>query len=73
LPQSLIQVGSDEILLDDSVRMAQKMRAVGIHVELGVWPLMPHVWQLFARLLPEGRSAIEKIGTFVKTAFASAH
>ena len=73
LPRSLIQVGGDEILLDDSVRMAQKMRAVGIDVELEVWPLMPHAWPLFARILPEGRRAIDKIGAFVNTAFASAH
>jgi monoterpene epsilon-lactone hydrolase len=73
LPRSLIQVGSDEIMLDDSVRMAQKMRAAGVDVELEVWPLMPHVWQIFAGFLPESRRAIEKIGTFVNTAFASAH
>ncbi|AMN38797.1 alpha/beta hydrolase [Rhodoplanes sp. Z2-YC6860] len=72
LPRSLIQVGSDEIMLDDSVRMAQKMRAAGVDVELEVWPLMPHAWHVFAGFLPESRRAIEKIGTFVNTAFASA-
>jgi monoterpene epsilon-lactone hydrolase len=72
LPRSLIQVGSDEIMLDDSLRMAQKMRAAGVDVELEVWPLMPHVWQVFAGFVPESRRAIEKIGAFVNTAFASA-
>ena len=71
-PRSLIQVGGDEILLDDAVRMAQKMRAAGSNVELQVWPHMPHVWQLFARFLPEGRRAIEQIGAFVRSAIASA-
>ncbi len=70
-PRSLIQVGSDEILLDDAMRMAQKMRAAGSYVELQVWRRMPHVWQLFARFLPEGRRAIEQIGAFVRSAVAS--
>ena len=48
LPPTLIQVGSDEVLLDDSVRMADRLRAAGCHVEIEVWPRMPHVWQLWA-------------------------
>ena len=36
LPPTLLQVGSDEILRDDSVRMAEKLRAAGCHVELEV-------------------------------------
>jgi acetyl esterase/lipase len=66
LPPILIQVGSDEILRDDSVRMADKLRAAGSPVELEIWPRMPHVWQLFARVLPEGRRAIARIGAFVQ-------
>ena len=65
LPPTLLQVGSDEILRDDSVRMAEKLRAAGCHVELEVWPRMPHVWHLFAPVLPEARRAIERIGTFL--------
>ena len=66
LPPSLIQVGSDEILRDDAVRMAEKLRAAGCRVELEVWPRMPHVWQLFARVLPEGRRAVARIGDFLR-------
>lgn len=65
LPRSLIQVGSDEIQLDDSVRMADKMRAAGCHVDLQIWPRMPHAWHLFASYLPESKRAIEQIGAFV--------
>jgi len=65
LPPTLLQVGSDEILRDDSVRMAEKLRAAGCHVELEVWPRMPHVWHLFAPVLPEARRAIERTGTFL--------
>jgi len=66
LPPILIQVGSDEILHDDAVRMADKLRAAGRDIEIEVWPRMPHAWHLFARLLPEGRHAIAKIGSFLQ-------
>jgi epsilon-lactone hydrolase len=67
LPPTLIQVGSDEILRDDSVRMGEKLRAAGCDVEVEVWPRMPHAWHLYARILPEGRRAIERIGEFLQS------
>jgi epsilon-lactone hydrolase len=66
LPPTLIQVGSDEVLLDDSLRMAARLKAAGCKVEIEVWPRMPHAWHLYARILPEGREAIEHIGRFVQ-------
>jgi epsilon-lactone hydrolase len=66
LPPTLIQVGSDEVLLDDSVRMADRMRAVGCRVELEIWPRMPHAWHLWARIIPEAHTAIERVGAFVQ-------
>ena len=66
LPPTLIQVGSDEILRDDAVRAAEKIRASGGEVELEIWPRMPHVWHLFATILPEARAAIEHIGDFLQ-------
>jgi len=35
-------------------------------VELKVWPGMPHVFQLFARVVPEGRRSIAEIGAFCR-------
>lgn len=67
LPPTLIQVGSDEILLDDSVRMAERMRAAGCRVELEIWPRMPHGWHMWARVMPEARAAIAHIGAFVQS------
>ncbi len=66
LPPTLIQVGGDEVLLDDAVRMAGRLKAAGCKVEIEVWPRMPHAWHLYARILPEGREAIERIGRFVQ-------
>ncbi len=70
LPPTIIQVGSDEVLRDDAVRMAERMRAAGCRVELEIWPRMPHVWHLFAPVLPEAHRAIRRIGAFVTEAMA---
>jgi epsilon-lactone hydrolase len=66
LPPTLIQVGSDEILRDDSVRMAERMRAAGCEATLEIWPRMPHVWHGFVSIMPEARAAIARIGAFVR-------
>jgi acetyl esterase/lipase len=66
LPPLFIQVGDAETLLADSTRIAEKAKAVGVKVDLEVWPEMVHVWHMFASVLPEGQQAIEKIGKFVQ-------
>lgn len=66
LPPTLLQVSSDEVLLDDSRRLAAKMKAAGVPVVLDVWDGLPHVWQALAMLLPEGRAAIRGMGRFLQ-------
>ena len=66
LPPTLIQVGSDEMLRDDSVRIAERLKAAGCEAQIDVFPRLPHGWQLYARILPEGRQAIERIGVFLE-------
>jgi acetyl esterase/lipase len=61
----LVQVGENEILLDDAVRFAAKAASAGVAVELDRWPGMPHVFQMFAPYLPEAGQALEGIGEFV--------
>jgi epsilon-lactone hydrolase len=65
LPPVLIQVGSDEILLDDAVRISARLRAHDVRSQLQIWPRMPHAWQLFVPLLPEARRAIGQMGEFI--------
>ena len=65
LPPVLIQVGSDEILRDDAVRMAEKLIGENPRSRLEVWRRMPHAWHLMAPVLPEARQAIGKIADFV--------
>ncbi|MFA5902382.1 MAG: alpha/beta hydrolase [Desulfobacula sp.] len=62
----LIQVGENEVLLDDSKILAQKLKTAGAMVELEIWEDMFHVWHYFAKYLSEGRRAIDRIGIFVR-------
>jgi len=65
LPPILIQVGSIEILLNDSVEFAAALASDGVEVDLQVRPGMPHVYASFAGLLPEADRAIADVGRFV--------
>lgn len=66
LPPTFIQVGDDEILLSDSTRFAEKMKAAGLEIEIEIWPEMWHVFQLFIGKMPESRRAIRKIGAYLR-------
>lgn len=65
LPPLLVQVGTDELLLDDATRLATLAAHAGVKVRLDVWPAMVHVWQAYAPMLSEGRMAIEEAGRFL--------
>lgn len=64
LPPLLIQVGADEILLDDAIRLTEKARDARVDVTLEIWDEMFHVFQLIP-FLPETKKAIESIAEFV--------
>ncbi len=66
LPPTLIQVGSEEILYDDSFRLRTKLDAAGVINYFEVWDGMWHVFQGFVPYVPEAQVAIERIGEFVK-------
>ena len=70
LPPMLIQVGDDEILLSDSTRLAEKLEAEGVEVELEVWPHMWHVFQMFIRKMPESGAAVRKIAAYIQKRFS---
>ncbi len=67
----LTLAGSDEILRDDAIRMADKLCAANPRSELQVWPRMVHAWPLFAPVMPEARAAIAAIGGFVQRILGS--
>jgi monoterpene epsilon-lactone hydrolase len=69
LPAVYIQVGGDEVLLDDSTRLATVLAAAGNAVRLDVFPEMQHVFQINAGNLPEADDAVARIGAFLQTRF----
>jgi acetyl esterase/lipase len=66
LPPLLIQVGTSEILLDDSVRLADRLKGAGVDVELDIWKDMIHVFPALGPSVPESRQAIDQIGKFIR-------
>jgi epsilon-lactone hydrolase len=65
LPPHLIFASTDEVLRDDSTRFAAKAHEQGVAVELHLVPGVPHVWPIFARILPEGRESLRQVQAFV--------
>ncbi len=65
-PPTLVQVGSNETLLDDAVRFAAALGAADAEVTLEVWPQMIHAWHLWNARLEPGRRAIENAGAFIR-------
>ena len=67
----LCQVGSDEILLDDSIRIVKKAKNEGVDATLKIYDRMWHVWHLTVRIMPEAQSAIEELGHFIRNYFTN--
>lgn len=65
LPPLLIQTGSDELLLDDSIRLAKQATEAGVNVQIEVWNSLWHVFQSSAVKIPEARQAISRIASFI--------
>jgi len=61
----LVHVGSEEILLDDSVLLAKRYAAAGADIRLKVWQGCMHVFHISWKYLPEGRKAIKEISEFI--------
>ena len=66
LPPLLIQVGSDETLLDDAIRLASVAASADVRTSLQVWPQMIHGWHLFYSQLADGRRSLAEMGAFVR-------
>ena len=66
-PPMLIQIGSDETLLDDATRLAARAGAADVAVTLEIWPHMIHAWPLWNAHLEDGRRALASAGSFIRT------
>ena len=67
LPPLLIQVGSDEVLLDDAVELAARAKAAGVDATLETHERMIHVWHWFLPMLEKAETAVAAIGRFVRS------
>jgi acetyl esterase/lipase len=72
-PPLLIQVGGNEVLLDDATRLATRAAADGVPVTLEVTPDVPHVFVGFAGMLDEADEALTKAGQFIRANLDSVH
>lgn len=66
LPPMRVDVGSDEVLFDDSASLVANAQAAGTEAELHEWPNMIHVFPAFPpELVPQAAEAVAAMGAFL--------
>jgi monoterpene epsilon-lactone hydrolase len=65
LPPMLIHVGTDEVLLDDSLILKQHAIKAGIRVTLITYSELWHVFHFSASLFKQARTALKQAGNFL--------
>jgi len=66
LPPIYIQVGSEELLLDDSRVLAERASQAGVDVRIDIFPGMQHTFQMAAGRAPESDEALARYVTWVR-------
>lgn len=64
-PPVLLQVGDMEVLLSDTLRIAEKLKTAGVKHRLSVYEGMFHVFQMALELIPESRESWEEVEQFL--------
>jgi monoterpene epsilon-lactone hydrolase len=65
-PPTLIQTGMDEILLSDSIRLAERYESAGVEVRLDLRDDLWHVYQMLAGYMPEANDALVRAAVFIR-------
>jgi epsilon-lactone hydrolase len=65
LPPLLIQVGTDEVLLDDAIALGRAASQAGVDVTLETWDRMFHVWHFYAPRLEPASDALHHVGEWI--------
>lgn len=65
LPPLLIYVGGDELMRDDSTRLAEKAQAAGVDVTLRIGEGLFHCYPACAPIFPEATEALAEISSFI--------
>jgi acetyl esterase/lipase len=71
LPPLLIHAGGDEVMVEDSTRLAERAEAAGVKVTLKVWPELWHVFHHGVPNVPESKEAIDEIGAYLRESFGA--
>lgn len=70
LPPLLIQVGSQEILLNDAQRLAERARSQDVTTTLEIYNSLWHVFQVHAGQLDRATEAVATAGQFIRRTLA---
>ena len=70
LPPLFVQLGGDDIVLSDSLRLVERAHQDGVEATLDVWEGLWHVFQSFAAIMPEAKTALRRVGDFNKRRLA---
>ena len=73
LPPILVQIGENELMLSDAMRLASHLADNRVRVNLEVWPGMFHAWHFYAAMLAEGHQALESSVRFIETGLIGAN
>ncbi len=65
-PDVCLYAGDTEILLDDTRRIAARMREQGVRVSETIAHDLPHVWPIFQRLLPEADATLADLAGWIR-------
>jgi acetyl esterase/lipase len=66
LPPLLVMVGTDEVVFDDSIRIAERARAAGVPVDLVIGEGMIHCWTGYVGKIRQAEVDLEHLGQFVR-------
>ncbi|MBP2302108.1 alpha/beta hydrolase [Azospirillum picis] len=64
----LVQIGENEVMLSDAIRLAANLGEARVRTSLEVWPGMFHVWHLLAGILPDADQALRNAVRFLDDA-----
>jgi epsilon-lactone hydrolase len=67
LPPILVQVGREELLYEDSISFAERVRRAGGEIVLDVWDDVVHVWQWYWPMLESGGVALAQLAGFLQS------
>jgi monoterpene epsilon-lactone hydrolase len=66
LAPMFVQVGGAEVLMSDSIRLAEKVGVAGGEFSLEIWPDMIHIWPIFFPMLDAGDRALQAGAAFIR-------